>query len=201
MQRIRWSPNDQYVLASTNNELYTIDVATKEYKTIWQSAHPSRVEAASWAPDGSSVYFSSDIDGDWQIYKKDLSTNTHAIKVTDRGGYSPELTNNGDMLYYKYHQDGIWKMHLDSGSEVKLVDNSNIYAYDALYARNNGFFYIAVNETENNLNFYDLETGKVSAVQTIVNPLVDYTISENGAVILYPKLLNEETEIKVLERQ
>lgn len=200
VQRIRWSPNDQYVLASTNNELYTIDVETKEYKTIWRSAHPSRVEAASWAPDGNSVYFSSDIDGDWQIYKKNLAANTQTVKVTERGGYSPELTNSGDMLYYKYHQDGIWKMQLDSGSEVKLVDDSNIYAYDALYARNNGFFYVAVSDTENVLNFYDLKTGEVTPIQVIVNPLIDYTVSEDGTLILYPKLLNEETEIKVLEK-
>jgi hypothetical protein len=104
------------------------------------------------------------------------------------------------MLYYKYHQDGIWKMHLDSGSEVKLVDDSNIYAYDALYARNNGFFYVAVSDTENVLNFYDLKTGEVAPIQVIVNPLIDYTVSEDGTLILYPKLLNEETEIKVLEK-
>lgn len=201
VQRIRWSPNDQLLLASKDNELYTINVQTKEYSTVWQPENPTRVEAASWSPDGKSVYFSSDIDGDWQIYKMAVNGSSKPTRVTDTGGYSPELTENGEMLYYKYHQDGIWKMTLDTKSESKLLNDTNIFAYDGLYAINNGFFYISVNDAGNNVNFYELDTGKISTIEALKNPLMDYTISADGALILYPKLLNEETEIKVLAKQ
>lgn len=143
IQHIRWSPNDQFLLASTGTELYSIDIKTKEYTTIWQTKPNVRIEAANWSPDGNTVYFSSDIDGDWQIYKLALDTASKPIRITDKGGYSPELTKEAEMLYYKYHQDGIWKMQLDTKSESKLIDDSNVFAYDGLYAKNNGFFYIS----------------------------------------------------------
>jgi len=165
VQRIRWSPDDQKILSSTDNELYIIDVDTRSYTTIWKTEKPFRIEVPNWSPSGNSVYFSSDIDGDWQIYKKQLGSNSEPTKITERGGYSPEISDNREMLYYKYHETGIWKMQLDTGIETKLVDDKD-----------------------------------VSTIRTIENPLMDYTISNDSSVILYPKLLNEETEIRILEK-
>ncbi|WP_353409073.1 hypothetical protein [Arenicella sp. 4NH20-0111] len=86
-------------------------------------------------------------------------------------------------------------------SETKLVSDTNVFAYDGLYSRGSGFYYISVNDTGNELKFYDLGTSQNTTVLAIKNPLLDYTISNDETKILYPKLLNEETEIKVLERK
>lgn len=201
VQRIRWSPDDTKILSSVDNRLYIIDVKSRAYQNILEFEESLRIETASWSIDGNAVYFSSDVDGDWQIYKQDLNTKSDPIKVTDKGGYSPELTKNGDLLYYKYHQDGIWMMSMETKVETKLINDSNVFAYDALYARGTGFYYISVIDTGNKLKFYDLLTGNIDTIQSIKNPLLDYTISSDESRILYPKLLNEETEIKVLERK
>ncbi len=201
IQRIRWSPDDSKILSSKDNQLYVIDVESKEYKRIIEYKKSFRIETASWSKDGESVYYSSDIDGDWQIYELDLTGNSEPIKITDKGGYGPELTNMGDLLYYKYHQDGLWLMNMKTKSETKLVSDTNVFAYDGLYSRGSGFYYISVNDTGNELKFYDLGTSQNTTVLAIKNPLLDYTISNDETKILYPKLLNEETEIKVLERK
>jgi len=200
VQRIRWAPDDRNVLGSFDNELYIIDVSTKNYSTLWEAQGSHRVEGATWSLDGRFVYFSSDMDGDWQIYKKSVNSSSAPVRVTDRGGYSPEFLADGSMLYYKYHQNGLWRMAVSTKEETKLVDDTNVFAYDALYARNQGFFYLAVGDKQNTLRFYDLETDEVTDVQVLNNPLLDYTISGDASVILYPKILNDETEIKLLEK-
>ncbi|RBP51212.1 winged helix-turn-helix domain-containing protein [Arenicella xantha] len=201
VQRIRWSPSDQYILGSSSNEIYVIDVPTQKYQLVWQSQASFRIEAANWSVDGRSIYFSSDMDGDWQIYRKEFGTDSEPVRVTDRGGYSPVLLDSGEMLYYKYHQNGIWKMQLDTKSETKLVEDTNVFANDALYARNNGFFYLSIQDDLNYLSFYDLGTGKSSTIQSIDNPLLDLSISSDASLILSPKVYKEETEIRVLEKQ
>ncbi|GHA10443.1 hypothetical protein GCM10008090_20060 [Arenicella chitinivorans] len=199
--RLRWSPDDSAILATTDTEVYTFDVAKKTYQTIWQGSKPSRIETASWALDGKSIYFSSDLDGDWQIYQKQLGTDEPPVKITERGGYAPELTANGDMLFYKYHQNGIWKMNLADKSVEKLVNDTNIYAYDALYARGNGFYYLSIGKDTNTLTYVDLTTRDRQTLFPILNPLLDYTISADQKRVLFPKFLNEETEIKILEKR
>ncbi len=199
--RLRWSPDDRTILATTDTEAYVFDVASKTYKTIWQGSKPARIETASWALDGKSIYFSSDLDGDWQIYQKYLGNDDPPVKITERGGYAPEITTSGHMLFYKYHQNGIWKMNLTDKSVQKLVNDTNIYAYDALYARGNGFYYLSVGKDVNTLTYFDFGTGERQALFPILNPLLDYTISANQKRVLFPKFLNEETEIKILEKR
>ena len=199
--RLRWSPDDRFILATTDTEVYSIELDTKDYKTIWKGEQSSRIETASWAPDGQSVYFASDLDGDWQIYQKQLTNDDAPQKITDRGGYAPELNNRGEMLFYRYHEDGIWKMALASGMVTKLVDDSNIYAYDALYARGNGFYYLSINQESNHLHYFDLDTKEIQVLFPIDNPLLDYTISMDAQRVMFPKFLNEETEIKILGKR
>ncbi len=199
VQRLRWSPDDKFLLSSTNNELYVLNVEAKETSSVWRAPKGYRIEGANWSYDGRSVYFSADTDGDWQIYKKSLESNSEPIKVTTRGGYSPTLTSDGQMLYYKYHQDGLWKMELGSKGETRLLGDTTVFAYDALYARSSGFYYLSIGEKKNKLRFYDLATDQANTVTIFEERLFDYTLSNDASTILFPKLLSNETEIKILQ--
>jgi len=201
IRRLRWSPDDRQIVSSFENELYLIEVDTREYRVLWTTSRSSEIEAPNWSKDGASIYYSSTFNGEWQIYRKDISSNAAPTVVTQNGGYSPVLVDDNRMLYFKYHLDGIWMLSLDSNEETKLVEDTNVFSHDGLYTREQGFFYISIDEAGNQLKFFDFEQKQSREVMPMRNPFIDYTISQDGTLVLFPKLLSGESQIRVLEKK
>ena len=122
-------------------------------------------------------------------------------QITQNGGYAAVESEAGYLYYFKYHQDGIWQLSPDSEEETRLVDNTNIFAYDSLYLSKQGMYYISTENSDNNLSFYDLKNHQLKKIMPLDNPFSDFAISKDSTAILFPKLLNQETAIKILERR
>lgn len=197
---IRWSPDDKYLVSYYYNKLYIIDAFTGLEEIIWEYPESVRVESPSWSKDGEHIYFSSNQDGDWQTYKLSFLDKKPPIKLTDTGSYGAVEVNE-NLVYFKYHHDGLWLKDISTGEEKKLLDNTSVFAYDSLYPFNNGFYYISVNSSESNwLKYFDLSNFRDEDVMPIDNLLIDVSISHDKTWILIPQLSRDETAIKLLER-
>jgi len=79
---VRWSPGDLALLVDKSDlyikdrHLLVIDPRDGHARTLLEEADPHNVTAewwADWAPDGRGVYFTSDRDDDYQVYRQSLA--------------------------------------------------------------------------------------------------------------------------------
>jgi transcriptional activator of cad operon len=115
--RPEWSADDRQLLFSKDGAAYSVEVAGGELKTLLTA--DKQVGVANWGPDGNSVLYSSQRDGDWQLWLYDIVSKTER-KLTEQGGYSGRIWQGG-LYFSKFHQDGLWYKDLRSGNEQLLL--------------------------------------------------------------------------------
>ena len=79
----------------------------------------------SLSPDGSSLAYSSDHEGNFEIYVKPLASGGHEIKVTSDGEQNSEPAWSPDGQYIAYHsrnRGGIWVVPALGGSTRRLTE-------------------------------------------------------------------------------
>jgi len=106
---LRWSPDSRHLLADTSDlyikhrRLLILDPADGKSRLLLQETDPRNVTAewwADWAPDGDGIYFSSDRDNDYHIYRQAL-TGGEPTPITsgDWAVFSASLSSAGDSLF------------------------------------------------------------------------------------------------------
>jgi Tol biopolymer transport system component len=84
----------------------------------------------SWSIDGQWIYFGSNRDGTWQIWK--MSPSGGGLKqITHDGGMEPVVSLDGQHVYYaKFAVQGIWRVPIDGGPEIKVVEQGGGLSFD-----------------------------------------------------------------------
>ncbi|HTU45215.1 MAG TPA: protein kinase [Bryobacteraceae bacterium] len=84
---------------------------------------PGNAVRPSWSNDAKWIYFSSDRNGDWQVWKMSAAGGA-AIQVTREGGFESFESPDGAHLFFtKRNQPGLWMMPLsgDGGAIRRVV--------------------------------------------------------------------------------
>ncbi|NRQ41754.1 PD40 domain-containing protein [Rheinheimera sp. YQF-2] len=136
--RPEWSADDNHLLFSKDGAAYSVDISNAKLQTLLTA--DKQVGIANWGPDNNTVLYSSQRDGDWQLWLYNTANNTEQ-KLTTHGGYSGRIWQ-GKLYFSKYHQDGLWYKDLPSGNEQLLlaqfdkinwlnwhIDRNNLYYY------------------------------------------------------------------------
>ena len=81
-----------------NPDIYILDLATQQLTRITDD--PAIDTEAVWAPDGQSLYFTSDRGGGPQIYRIGVNPGEHPKRITFTGTYNarPRLSPDGTQL-------------------------------------------------------------------------------------------------------
>lgn len=98
-------------------QLYLGTLSGSEFKPV--SEKPFESQHASWSRDSRSLYFSSNISGDWQIWRLDLQSGI-SQQHTVKGGIFAREAPDGRLLYVKALTGGIW-IQDQKGDEQLLV--------------------------------------------------------------------------------
>ena len=126
------------VLGAGGTGTYTLTVDRSDGDNVLtQLTYNSHADGApawgisSWSPDGSSIVFISDRDGDDDIYL--LSIDSYGLTSLARLTYDsasewhPALSPDGSSIAFQSDQDGddeIYVMNLDESGVIQLTDNS-----------------------------------------------------------------------------
>lgn len=113
---------EHFVVPARSNEnepvqLYLGTLSGPDFKPV--SEKPFESQHASWSRDGRSLYFSSNISGDWQIWRLDLQSGI-SQQHTVKGGIFAREAPDGGLLYVKALTGGIW-LQDQKGTEQLLV--------------------------------------------------------------------------------
>ena len=100
---------EHFVVPARSNEnepvqLYLGTLSGPDFKPV--SEKPFESQHASWSRDGRSLYFSSNISGDWQIWRLDLQSGI-SQQHTVKGGIFAREAPDGGLLFVKALTGGI----------------------------------------------------------------------------------------------
>ncbi len=115
--RLSWSFDQRTIYFSLQGAVYQLDLANGQLTPLFTSEHQAYVVNAG--PDNNSLIYSSNKNGDWQLWRYQLRGKQHQ-QLTTQGGYSGYLVEN-TMYYSKFHQDGLWQLNLSNGEEQLLL--------------------------------------------------------------------------------
>ena len=181
---IHWSPDDKQLLTVVRYGIYSMDLdsgVVTQYTPSSETKSESSLltTAASWSADGRWIYFASDIDGDWQVWriptegKKvrriEFGIETEYVvdavnkmeRVTEYGGLYAQESSDGKFLYYsKYRQAGIWRKPLSdiSQPEVQVLSDVNLSVNRNWTLGDKGIYYSHRNADKYEVRFFEFDS-------------------------------------------
>lgn len=135
---IHWSPDDNYLAASINSQLQLFNIKTKQWQTLLpQQKNIHYVHFAN----NENIIFSSDISGDWQIWRLHISSG-QLKQLTENGGYSAQGDPDSGFIYFtKFNHTGMYKLNLISGGEEKVINDFKITSWNKWKLRDETIYY------------------------------------------------------------
>jgi Tol biopolymer transport system component/DNA-binding winged helix-turn-helix (wHTH) protein len=171
-----------------HEEIYVVEVPGGRPRLV--PTFPGAEDGApNWSRDGQWIYFYSDHDGrPFQLWKVPFKGGP-PVRVTKNGGIYAIESDDGRFLYYsKFTQPGIWKMPLNGGEEILVLDQpAGLHWYNWALTRN-GIYFLTEDPLNGKIKFFDFATGKTISIFALEKPVGDaggLALSPDGKSLLY----------------
>ena len=198
IDKYTWHPDGiKAVIASSDKQLYLLNTQAQTASLIELKGHNAAFP--SFSGDGSTLYFTSDKSGDWQIWGYSFLDKS-IVQITEKGGYqvSADRTekNDGKLYFTKYRQKGIWQLDINTQIETRVVDNIN---RSADFEVCSGSLYYLVEAGDISLWQMNLETARTQQVMTAaLNSKFKFDLVDDCQKLTFSKWENIESDIIML---
>ncbi len=154
--------------------------------------------APNWSKDGKWIYFGSDRDGAWQVWKCPAAGG-EPIRVTTSGGYEAMESPDGHFLYYNkygFNTIGIFRLPVEGGPESLVYNLPQLESFGDWFVAKEGIYFIHRYDIINQLSsrpaikLLNITTGKVSEVIALNEDPGQHpglNISPDGNWLIYAK--------------
>lgn len=180
--RVRWSYDDRWLLFDDNGKLHLINAQNAEHELLLSSTE--HADVPNWSRDNASVYFSSDHEDDWQVYRyKDGEIS----RVTEYGGYEAEEGPDGEYLYYtKFRDTGMWRMPIQGGQETQFLPGVQMLYDESFVIRGDSLVFKEMEEGQIAIKKLDLKTSEVSLITTVDSArLRNFSLNKDATKMLF----------------
>jgi dipeptidyl aminopeptidase/acylaminoacyl peptidase len=167
-------------------------------------------EYPRWAPDGKSIYFSSNRTGHWQIWRVPASGGAPE-QVTQEGGYAGRFSPDGQTLFYSKHQSlpGVWSVPLSGGAETLTMPDIRPERWGLWTVSSDGIYFVdddgapGLNRPEQ-LKFYSFVDRHPRLVVPLPNPIalagfLTLTLSPDHRFLLLPLIDHDASDIVLVD--
>jgi len=207
----RWSPDGGLIAFDARpegrSEIFVIDSAGGKPRALTEGPKDSVVP--SFSRDGKWIYFSSNANGGWDLYKMPVDGSAKPSQLTTAGGFSGFESVDGRTLYYcKFDKPGIYSMSLPNGPESMVTMDLLPKLWGAWVLRDNGIYLITPQQKKDSnelyaaLSFYDFATKKESIVRALndaPNPGPALAVSRDAKTLLYVQPEKGGAEIMIVD--
>ncbi len=117
-------PEDYEIIGDAGSRIYTLPITGGTPNLVTPKA-PSYWHG--WSPDGSTLVYVAQRDGDYNIYAIDIKGGEE-IQLTFEEGLDdgPDFSPDGSFIYYNSMQSGkmeIWRMNVYGGEQTQLTND------------------------------------------------------------------------------
>jgi Tol biopolymer transport system component len=175
--------------------------------------NPAEDVVPSWSHDGKWIYFSSNRDGEFQIWKVPSATgeslSTTAVRVTRGGGFDAIETADGLYLYFAKGRGklGLWRRPITEdgrGREEPVIEELQYWGLWALGSQ--GIYFLEMPVFPNDkvrLKFFDLQSKRTAELTKLAKSFNRWdpaiTLSPDGRHLVYEQLDNGGSNIAIVE--
>lgn len=115
----------------------------------------------SWSPDGKQIVYTSDADGDWEIYKITVADGK-TIRLTNNGSYDghPRWSPDGNWILFDTDREGDWEIYVmeSYGQDQRaLTENSTTDWMPAWSPDGQWIVYVSTRDGDDEIYMVDME--------------------------------------------
>lgn len=211
----RWSPDGSQIVLDArpegSSDIYVVRADGGSLRRL--TNEPSAEVLPVWSRDGQWIYFGSDRSGNWKIWRMPAAatmTDHHAEPITKGVGYGPIATDE-QFLYYTRssgvpgrgtNEPGVWRVPLDGGDEVQVVDRG---LPGTLSVISDGIVNFAPqSQPSPTIDFYSFATGKWTNLLSIDRANAAsfagrLAVSPDGQWVIYSRTDRTVNDIMLVE--
>jgi Tol biopolymer transport system component len=198
----RWSPDGKFVAFDGNAQIYLVDSEGRNLHALTSGNYANVVP--SWSRDGKGVYFASNRTGDFQVWRRELSSGKET-QITRHGGFAAFESYDAKTLYYsKFERGGISKVPAGGGQEERVTDSLHMGYWGHFAVTDNGL-YLVDSDAKGGpaIMYYDFQTGRLSPIMTFKQSPSPQTpnlsASRDGRTLFYAQVEFENNMISMVE--
>jgi Tol biopolymer transport system component/DNA-binding winged helix-turn-helix (wHTH) protein len=202
----RWSPDGKWIAfdhhSIAHSQIYLIDSEGRNLRILPSGKYQDCVP--SWSRDGKAVYFASNRSGDWEVWRREISTGKET-QVTHHGGFAAFESYDAKTLYYsRFDGGGIWKLPIGGGQEDLVTDSLHRGYWGHFAVTENGIYLIDADAKGGPaLMYYNFQTRRLSPILTLqiypVSWMPNLAASRDGRTLFYAQVEFENSTISMVE--
>ncbi len=200
----RWSPDGESIVFQG-----FLDGQADIYKVNARGGVPENLtdsDADDHTPiyaNNDEIYFSSDRDGDWAIWKM-RADGARATKIVEDNAYAPQLSPYKSVLFYsKKGTFGLWSYDLEKQEEKLLIEAFHPMYWGAFAVAEKGIYYL--NAQHSRFEFFDFESEESSFVyqprEKIARLGISMSLSPDTNQLLFSQIDHNDADVMLLEIQ
>ena len=154
LKSLQWSFDDKYILGTAGEVLASIDIDNHRFRVHYRhdDKHGLRPFYPTWLPDNKHIVFSANDGEKWQLYQvKAEQTAQSPTRLPIDDGYITQATTQGQLLFSRYQQPGLWQYNLASQQEQQLLAELPANVYWRVFEQQ--LFFVATDRDDNNQMF------------------------------------------------
>lgn len=199
-----WAPDGESILFNSTREgtsdLYLLIPRTGEVRRL--TTDPAEELEANWSRDGQSIYFASNRSGRIEVWRMQAAGSA-ATQVTTHGGQSAEESPDRRSLYYSKNGSPttIWRLSLDGGDDVQLVDGLS-YPNNFVVG-DRGIYFLAVGDSvsKTSIDFFEFSTQRRKSLVKVGKPWwAGIALSADQGWLLFAAIDRDGSDLMLVDR-
>jgi Tol biopolymer transport system component/DNA-binding winged helix-turn-helix (wHTH) protein len=202
----RWSPDGKWIAfdykVTGHSQIFLVNSEGRNVHALSSGNYEDSVP--SWSRDGKAVYFASHRTGNWQVWRRELSSERET-QITRHGGFAAFESYDAKTIYYsKFEGGGIWKTPTGGGPEERITDSLHLGYWGHFALTDNGLYLVDADAKGGPaIMYYSFQTRRLSSVLTYrQSPAAwfpNLAASRDGRTLFYVQAEFENSIISMVE--